>query len=156
MVGIPSDERSVGEGPERSTLVLTLLIGHERLLEYMSVIALPAEGSDLETSVGSMGKGMIYKFQVIDAPYSAIGKRAVAVLEHPYVRTVEIQFTDILKIFLAVQILGHARVCRIVVHVAHADYLDARILLHHLKCMVIHDLAAAVAELVAALLVAGA
>ena len=155
MVRVPSDERSVGESPERSALVLPLLIGHERLLEDMSVIALLAESSDLETSVRSMSQGMIDKFKVINAPHPAISERAVTVLKHPDVRAVEISCAYIFRILLAMEVFRHARIGRIVVHVTHADYLYAGIFLHHLHRMVIHDLAATVAKLVAALLVTG-
>ena len=50
------------------------------------------------------------------------------------------------------EIFSHGCVRRIVVHVAHAYYLDAGILLLHHHGMVVHDLAASVTKLVSALL----
>ena len=45
------------------------------------------------------------------------------------------------------KILRHTWVCRIVIHITHADDLDARILCLHLHSMVIHDLTTTVTKL---------
>ena len=50
------------------------------------------------------------------------------------------------------EINRHRRVCRIIVHVTHADDLDTGIFLLHLHRVVVHDLAATVTKLIASLL----
>ena len=52
MVGVAAYEGTVGEGAERSILILTALIGHKRLLEYPSVVAFLVELADLKAALG--------------------------------------------------------------------------------------------------------
>ena len=153
MVAVSSDEGTVRECAERGILVLPLLVCEELGPEYMSMIALLSERRYLQTALRSVCKSIVDQQKVIYAPYSAVCKGAVAGLEHLDERAVEISFADIAEVLLSMKVLRHARIRRVVVHVTHADDLDARILLLHLHRMVVHDLAAAVTELVAALLV---
>ena len=101
-------------------------------------------------------KGIVDQKKVIYAPYSLICEGAESCLEHRQERREEISVGHVSLVLESVKVFSHARVCRVVVHVTHADYLYARIFLLHLHRMIIHYLASSVAKLVAPLLAAGA
>ena len=70
MVAVSTDERSVGEGPERRTLVLTLLIGKKCRIVDASIVSFLVELSDCKCSLRSISKSVIHEKKVIYAPYS--------------------------------------------------------------------------------------
>ena len=82
MVSVTSDERTVGECSEWSTLVLTLLICQECWIIDTSIETFLIELSDSEWSLWGICKSIIHKKKVIYAPHSLICQRTEAGLEH--------------------------------------------------------------------------
>ena len=59
MVAVTADEGSVGECPERSSLVLSLLIGQELRVIYASVISFLMELAKSESALLRVCKGIV-------------------------------------------------------------------------------------------------
>ena len=100
--------------------------------------------SQAESAVLRVCKGIIDQKKVIYAPYPLICKRTETGLEHRGEWREEILVRHILPELPSVEIFSHRRIGRIIVHIAHADDLDAGIFLLHHHRMLIHYLASAV------------
>ena len=147
MVAVSADKGSVRESTERSTLVLAALLYHERLLVDYAVVALLPERSYLEPTVRCIQKRLVHEDYIIDIPCALICERTVSGLKHGTERREEILFSDLGRLLLPLHELVHADVCRIVIHIAHHDYLDTRILLHHLLRMSVDDFRAPASQI---------
>ena len=155
MVAVAADEGSIGESPERRTLVLSFLVCQELRVVDTSIVALLVKLTKSESAFLRVCKGIIDQKEIVNAPYALVCERAETGLQHRKERREEISICNLILVLEAMEILSHARIGRIVIHIAHADDLDARIFLLHLHRMVVHDLTSTVAELIAALLAAG-
>ena len=82
MVAVAADERAVGECPERSALVLSLLVSQELRVVDTSVIPLLMELADCKCTLRSICKRIVHKQKVIDAPDTLICEGTEAGLEH--------------------------------------------------------------------------
>ena len=107
MVAVATDESTVREGSERSTLVLSRLVGKELRVEDTSVVALLVELTKAERALLRMSKGIVDQKKVIDAPYALICKRTEAGLEHRSERREEIDVSHILLEFPSVEVFRH-------------------------------------------------
>ena len=89
VIAISAHKSPVGEGPERITLILSLLGCHPRAFEHHSVVFFTVifrHRLNLEPSIRSVRKVVVDKFEVVDAPDSLVAERTVAGLEHRNVR----------------------------------------------------------------------
>ena len=149
MVAVAVDEGAAGRGTQRRPLVLAFLVRHERLVEDAAIELALDDRDDPERALAGPDQVGVDHDDVIDVPLALIGKRAVAGLEHRQERREEIVGAHVADPLLAVHILDHAVVGRVVVHITHRDDLDVGILLHQGHRLLIHNLRAAGAKVAA-------
>ena len=146
MVRVSVHKGTVGEGPERSSLVTALLLGEEETVEYFSVLCSITHGFDSETALRGLGKIAVDLDYVENVPVSAVLLRSHAGGMDALKGIEEICSTGGLDAFLGVQPYFLALILGVVIHISHNDYLDTGIFLFHSPGVVVYDLGAAGAQ----------